>query len=144
MTVRGRRAFRVQAVRTRRRWFAGFRKEYAIRASSFASRLRLSLPAFVTPVSTAQTSSSSHRDIVRAREISSGMSSFAALRAAQHDIRPQRQVLGRLRAPGPPDQLGPLRLIQNQLRLAPPGRRGITTLAGPGTSGWSGCCRRRL
>jgi hypothetical protein len=68
----------VQAVRTRRRWFAGLRKEYAIRASSFAIRFRLSDLAFVTPVSTAQVISSSHREIVLARVTSSGMSSCCA------------------------------------------------------------------
>ena len=30
MTIRDRRAVRVQAIRTRRRWFAGLRKEYAL------------------------------------------------------------------------------------------------------------------
>jgi hypothetical protein len=76
--MRVRRVPRVQATRTRRRWFAGFRKEYAIRAFSLAIRFRLSDLAFVTPVSTALTSSSSHRDLVRARVSSSGMSSFCA------------------------------------------------------------------
>jgi hypothetical protein len=42
----GRRVPRVQAVRIRRRWFAGFRKECAMRASSFAIRFRLSDLAF--------------------------------------------------------------------------------------------------
>ena len=76
--ARDRRALRVQAARTRRRWFAGFRKEYAIRASSFASRFRLSDLAFVTPVRTAATISSAHREMVRARVTSSGMSSCCA------------------------------------------------------------------
>jgi len=57
----------VQAMRTRRRWFAGLRKEYAFLASSLAIRFRLSDFAFVTPVTTAATSSSSHREIVLAR-----------------------------------------------------------------------------
>jgi len=43
-----------------------------------ASRFRLSDAAFVTPVRTAQTIWSSHREIVRARLTSSGMSSFWA------------------------------------------------------------------
>jgi hypothetical protein len=37
---------RVQAMRTRLRWFAGLRNPYASRASSLASRFRLSLRAF--------------------------------------------------------------------------------------------------
>jgi hypothetical protein len=78
VAVRGRPALRVQAVRTRRRWLAGLRKEYAMRASSFASRLRLSDLAFVTPVSTAAAISFSHLDTVLARVSSSGMSSFCA------------------------------------------------------------------
>ncbi len=41
-----RRVPRVQAMRTRRRWFAGLRKEYASLASSLAIRFRLSLLAF--------------------------------------------------------------------------------------------------
>ena len=69
---------RVQAMRTRRRWFAGSRKPYARRASSLASRFRLSEVAFVTPVRTAQTIWSSHRETVLARLISSGMSSLQA------------------------------------------------------------------
>ena len=68
----------MQAVRTRRRWFAGLRKEYAMRASSFAIRLRLSDLALLAPVSTAQVIWSSHRDTVLARVTSSGMSSFCA------------------------------------------------------------------
>ena len=48
-----------------------------------------------------------------------------AFRAAQHDLCPQRQVLGGLRAPGPPDQLGTLGLIQHQRCAAPPGRRSV-------------------
>jgi hypothetical protein len=36
----------VQAIRTRRRWFAGFRKEYAFLASSLAIRFRASDLAF--------------------------------------------------------------------------------------------------
>jgi hypothetical protein len=43
-----------------------------------ASRFRLSEVAFVIPVRTAQMIWSSHRDIVRARLTSSGMSSFWA------------------------------------------------------------------
>jgi hypothetical protein len=69
---------RVQAVRTRRRWFAGLRKEYAWRASSFAIRFTAPDLALLTPVSTAATISSSHRETVRARVTSSGMSSFCA------------------------------------------------------------------
>ena len=69
---------RVHAMRTRLRWFAGFRNPYARRASSLASRFRLSEAAFVTPVRTAQTISSSHRDTVWARLTSSGMSSLQA------------------------------------------------------------------
>jgi len=41
-----RRVPRVQAMRTRRRWFAGLRKPWAWRASSLARRLRLSAVAF--------------------------------------------------------------------------------------------------
>ena len=74
----GRRLPRVQAMRTRLRWFAGLRNPYARRASSLASRFRLSEVAFVTPVRTAQTISSSQRDTVLARLTSSGMSSFWA------------------------------------------------------------------
>lgn len=69
---------RVQAIRTRLRWFAGLRNPYARRASSLASLFRLSEVAFVTPVSTAQTISSSYRDIVLASDRISGMSSLAA------------------------------------------------------------------
>jgi hypothetical protein len=43
-----------------------------------ASRFRLSEVAFVTPVRTAQTISSSHREIVLASDKISGMSSFWA------------------------------------------------------------------
>jgi hypothetical protein len=71
-----RRVARVQAMRTQRRWFAGLRKEYARRAFSLAIRFKLSDLAFVTPASTAQTSSLSHRAMVQARVSSSGMSSY--------------------------------------------------------------------
>ncbi len=74
----GRRVPLVQAIRTRRRWFAGLRNPQARRASSLASRLRLSEVALVTPVITAVTISSSHREIVAARLASSGMSSCRA------------------------------------------------------------------
>jgi hypothetical protein len=40
---------RVQAMLTRWRWFAGLRNPYARRASSLASRFRLSEVAFVIP-----------------------------------------------------------------------------------------------
>jgi len=76
--TRDRRAARVQAVRTRWRWFAGLRKEYAMRASRLASRFRLSDLAFVTPVRTAATMSFSHLDIVLASVSSSPMSPFCA------------------------------------------------------------------
>ena len=66
---------RVQAMRTRRRWFRGFLNPYASLASSFARRFRLSLVAFVIPVITAAVISSSQRDMVCARVTSSGMSS---------------------------------------------------------------------
>jgi hypothetical protein len=69
---------RVQAMRTRLRWLAGLRNPYARRASSLASRFRLSAVAFVTPVRTAQTIWPSHREMVLARLSSSGMSSFWA------------------------------------------------------------------
>jgi hypothetical protein len=75
---RGRLRPRVQAVRTRRLWFAGLRKEYAFLASSLAMRFSDSLLAFVTPVSVAAISSSSQRAIVLARLASSGMSSWQA------------------------------------------------------------------
>jgi hypothetical protein len=68
----------VQAVRTRRRWLAELRKEYARRASSLAMRFRLSLLALLTAVSTAAVISFSHLKIVRAKVSSSGMSSLAA------------------------------------------------------------------
>jgi hypothetical protein len=67
----------VQAIRTRRRWLAGWRSPYAWRLS-FASLFMLSEAAFVTPVITAQTIWSSQRLIVMARLISSGMSSCPA------------------------------------------------------------------
>jgi hypothetical protein len=69
---------RVQAMRTRLRWFAGLRNPYTRRASSLASRFRLSQAAFVTPVGTAQMISYSHRDAVLTRDCNSGMSSFCA------------------------------------------------------------------
>jgi hypothetical protein len=65
-------------MRTRLRWFAGLRNPYARRASSLASRFRLSEVAFVIPVRTAQMISSSQREMVRARLSSSGMSSLQA------------------------------------------------------------------
>ena len=49
-----------------------------MRASSFASLFRASDLAFVTPVRTAATISSSHFDIVLASVSSSAMSSFCA------------------------------------------------------------------
>jgi hypothetical protein len=49
-----------------------------MRASSLAMRLRLSEVALVTPVRMAVTISSSQREIVAARVMSSGMSSFCA------------------------------------------------------------------
>ena len=76
--MRDRRAPRVQAVRTRRRWLAGLRNPYAFLASSLAIRFRLSDLALLTPVRTAQMISSSYRDTVLARVTSSGMSSFCA------------------------------------------------------------------
>ena len=69
---------RVQAMRTRLRWFTGLRNPYARRASSLASRFKLSETEFVIPVRTAATISFSHRDTVLARDSSSGMSSFWA------------------------------------------------------------------
>ncbi|HVB45418.1 MAG TPA: hypothetical protein VNF47_22315 [Streptosporangiaceae bacterium] len=69
----------MQATRTRRCWFAGFRKEYAWRASGLAIRFRLSGFAFVIPVSTALASSFPHREMVRARVSGSGMSSPVTL-----------------------------------------------------------------
>lgn len=59
-------------MRTRRRWFSGLRKPQAMRASSLAMRLRLSLVALVTPVRTAVTISSSQRETVPASVTSSG------------------------------------------------------------------------
>ena len=58
-------------------------------------------------------------------QIRGGLLIRPALRAAQHDLRSQRQVLGSLRAPGPPDQLSPFRLIQHQVRLLPSDRRSV-------------------
>jgi hypothetical protein len=69
---------RVHAMRTRRRWLAGLRNPYAWRASSLASRFRLSEVALVIPVITAAVISSSQREMVVASETSSGMSSFWA------------------------------------------------------------------
>jgi hypothetical protein len=76
-----RRVPRVQAIGTRLRWFAGLRNPQAWRASSLASRLRLSEVALVTPVRTVVTISSSRRAIVLAGVVSSGMSSFWAHRS---------------------------------------------------------------
>src|SRR5450755_4245037 len=71
----------------------------------------VSLPGVDSSVATITSSTWSSR-------IRGGLLIGPALRAAQHDLRPQRQVLGGLRAPGPPDQLGPLRVIQHQVRFA--------------------------
>jgi hypothetical protein len=47
-------------MQARLHWFTGLRKPYARRASSLASRLRLSEAAFVIPVKIAQTIWFSH------------------------------------------------------------------------------------
>ena len=73
-----RRVPRVHAMRTRLRWLAGLRNPYARRASSLASRVRLSETEFVIAVRTAAMISFSHRYTVLARDSSSGMSSFCA------------------------------------------------------------------
>ena len=56
----------------------GVANPYAWRASSLASRFRLSEVALVIPVITAAVISSSQREMVVASETSSGMSSFWA------------------------------------------------------------------
>src|SRR6202167_5282858 len=49
-----------------------------------------------------------------------------ALRAGQHDLRPQRQDLGGLRSPRPPLQLVPLGIGQDQPGLAPARTRAVS------------------
>jgi len=65
-----------------------------------------------------------HRRLIHT-QISCGLLVCPALRAAQHDLRPQRQVLGSLRPPGPGDQLRPLTLLQHQVSFTPADRRGV-------------------
>jgi hypothetical protein len=93
VTVRGddwgRRVVRVQAIWTRRCWFAGLPNPRAWRASSLASRLQLSLAALVAPVSTAQMIWFSHLMMVVARLASSGMSSFWAHQSQKECSRPR-------------------------------------------------------
>jgi len=65
-----------------------------------------------------------HRRLIHP-QIGRGLLVRPALRAAQHDLRPQCQELGGLRTPGPPDQLDPLRVGQDQVSFAPADRRSI-------------------
>ena len=55
-----------------------------------------------------------------------------ALRAGQHDLRPQRQHLRRLPPPRPPGQLLPLGARQHEVRLPPPWARGVREPGRPG------------
>ncbi len=55
-----------------------------------------------------------------------------ALGAGQHDPRPQRQHLRRLRPPRPPGQLLPLGARQHEVRLPPPWALGVREPGRPG------------